>query len=450
MRRSYSSSISSSSRSPSLSPVSRSLSPVSRSLSPVSSCSSVSERDLDNDLLSLSTSSLRESNDTKDYILVIGGLGFIGSHTTLELLKDGQNVVVVDNMSNSFESAFNNIHRLARKHWASRGAACPDFKLHKVDYRSPIMRTVLGGYAIQDPALSTTRLSHITGVIHFAAYKSVEESTQRPLDYYLNNVAGMIELLILLGDFGIKNFVFSSSATVYGSVLSEDGEPVEEEQLVHHPTQRVDSNGQATSLTPGIKGLTSPYGRTKYFSEAILADVALADPSWRITALRYFNPVGCEPSGLLAEDPRQKPTNLFPVVCQVLSGERPALDIFGTDWDTRDGTAVRDYIHVVDLARGHLAALAAAGGRPSELAFRAYNLGTGSGSTVAEVVSCMEKAACRSIPVRRTGRRTGDVGFCVAATDRAMRELNWKTQLSLDDCAADTWRCLRLSGKVAA
>lgn len=302
-----------------------------------------------------------------------------------------------------------------------------------------MMRSVLGRYVVQDPARSATRLSHITGVIHFAAYKSVSESTERPLDYYLNNVAGMIELLVLLGDFGIKNFVFSSSATVYGSVLSEGGAPVGEEQLVHHETG---------TLTPGIKGLTSPYGRTKYFSEAILADVAAADPSWRITALRYFNPVGCEPSGLLAEDPRQKPTNLFPVVCQVLTGERSVLDVFGTDWDTRDGTAVRDYIHVVDLAQGHLAALAAAGKRPSELAFRAYNLGTGSGFTVAEVVSCMERAASRTIKTNLAPRRVGDVGFCVAATDRATQELGWKTQLSLDDCAADTWRCLCLSGKV--
>lgn len=419
-----------------------SLSPVStQALSPSSSCTSISERDLDNDLLSLSLDSL--PLETRDYILVIGGLGFIGSHTTLELLKDGYNVIIIDNMSNSFETAFTNIHHLATKHHLSRGTACPDLKLHKLDYRSPLLRTVLEQYAIRDPAApsaTSSRLSHITGVIHFAAYKSVSESTSQPLAYYLNNVAGLIEFLVLLGDLGIKNFVFSSSATVYGSVLSAGGAPVSEEQLVHH---------KIGSLTPGIKGLTSPYGRTKYFSEAILADVAAADPQWRITALRYFNPVGCEPSGLLAEDPRQTPTNLFPVVCQVLTGERPALDVFGTDWDTKDGTAVRDYIHVVDLARGHLAALAAAEKRPEELAFRAYNLGTGCGSTVAEVVSCMERAAGRKIKTNLAPRRVGDVGFCVAATGRAERELGWKTQLSLDDCAKDTWRCLMLAGKVA-
>ena len=406
----------------------------SPSVSPVSSRSSISGDDLDNDVVDLN------SPQDVDYILVIGGLGFIGSHTTLELLKEGYNVVVVDNMSNSHHSAFTNIQHLAGKFWESKGQACPQLKLHKADYRSHMMRTILGRYLIQDPALSTTRLCHIAGVIHFAAYKSVEESTKKPLQYYQNNLSGLIDLLAVLDDFGIQNFVFSSSATVYGSTLSKGGKPVREEQLVHHEAMNEDNT---TPLIPGVRGLTSPYGRTKYFGEAILADLAHSDPSWRITALRYFNPVGCEPSGTLSEDPRQKPTNLFPVTTQVLKGEAPALQIFGSDWDTCDGTAVRDYIHVVDLARGHLAALAAAESRPAEQAFRAYNLGTGRGSTVAQVVSSMENATSRSIPVQRTGRRTGDVGFCVASTERAERELGWTTQLSLDDCAADTWRCIR-------
>jgi UDP-glucose 4-epimerase len=407
----------------------------SPSVSLASSQSSICGSDLDDDFIDLN---LSQNADTRDYILVIGGLGFIGSHTTLELLKEGYNVVIVDNMSNSHDSAFTKIQRLASKYWASKGLACPRLKLHKVDYRSHVMRTILGHYVVQDPALSKTRLCHITGVIHFAAFKSVEESTKKPLEYYQNNVSGLIDLLAVLGDFGIQNLVFSSSATVYGSMLGSN-RAVSEEQLVHHET--VDEV-KRSPLVPGVRGLTSPYGRTKYFSEAILADVALADPSWRITALRYFNPVGCEPSGTLGEDPRQKPTNLFPVIAQVLKGERAALDIFGSDWDTRDGTAVRDYIHVVDLARGHLAALAAAGARPAEQAFRAYNLGTGQGSTVAQVVSSMERAASRSIPVRHSGRRIGDVGFCVASTERAERELGWKTQLSLDDCATDSWRSI--------
>jgi UDP-glucose 4-epimerase len=406
----------------------------SPSISPVSSRSSVSGDDLDNDSMDLNSP---PDVDTRDYILVIGGLGFIGSHTTLELLKEGYNVVVVDNMSNSHDSAFTNIQRLASKHWTSKGQASPDLKLHKADYRSPMMRTILGRYAVHDLALSETRLCHVTGVIHFAAYKSVEESIKKPLQYYQNNLSGLIDLLAVLGDFGIHNFVFSSSATVYGSTLGKSGKPVREENLVHHEALHTDNT---TPLVPGVRGLTSPYGRTKYFGEAVLADVAHSDPSWRITALRYFNPVGCEPSGTLGEDPRQKPTNLFPVVTQVLKGERSSLHVFGSDWETCDGTAVRDYIHAVDLARGHLAALAAAETRPAELAFRAYNLGTGKGSTVAQVVSSMEKAASRSIPVRQTGRRTGDVGFCVASTERAERELGWKTQRSLDDCATDSVR----------
>jgi len=411
----------------------------SSSISSGSSQSSISGDDLDKDFVDLN---LSQNADTRDYILVIGGLGFIGSHTTLELLEGGYNVVIVDNMSNSHYSAFTNVQRLASKYWASKGLACPHLKLHKADYRSDMMRTILGLYAVQDTALSATRLCHITGVIHFAAYKSVEESIRKPLQYYQNNVSGLIDLLAILGDFGIQNFVFSSSATVYGSTLSKGDTPVREQQLVHHEAEDVD----ATPLVPGVRGLTSPYGRTKYFSEAVLADVALADPSWRITALRYFNPVGCEPSGTLGEDPRQQPTNLFPVIAQVLQGQRASLDVFGSDWDTCDGTAVRDYIHVVDLARGHLAALAAAGSRPAEQAFRVYNLGTGKGSTVAQVVSSMERATSRSIPVRRSGRRTGDVGFCVASTELAERELGWKTQLSLDDCAADSWRRIRAVG----
>ena len=421
------------SQSPALSPSSR-----------TSSRSSISEAEFEN-VAELLSNDYVPTKAAKDYILVIGGLGYIGSHTTLELLKDGRNVIIVDNLTNSHESAFFNIQQLSSEHWAAQGLKSPTLKLHKLDYQSPFMRNVLRRYS--NP--TETRLSHITGVIHFAGYKSVEESIHKPLEYYLNNVVGFIQLLVLLGDFGIYNLVFSSSATVYGSNLNA-GKPLREEDLVHHPTTDVDENGLPFELTPGVKGITNPYGRTKYFCEAILADVARSNPLWRITALRYFNPVGCEPSGRLAEDPRQKPTNLFPVIAQVLTGEKPALDVFGSDWTTSDGTPVRDFIHVVDLARGHLAALATADARSSDRAFRAYNLGTGEGSTVAQVISCMEDAALRSIPVRYAGRRDGDVGVCVAATERASRELGWKTEKSLEECAADTWHCLCLSGKVAA
>lgn len=275
--------------------------------------------------------------------MVIGGLGYIGSHTTLELLKSGKNVIVVDNLSNAFESVFTRIQKLSKDFWSAQGKDAPHFKLHKLDYRSPLMRNVLGRYMIRTPNFGESRLSHITGVIHFAAYKSVSESIEKPLDYYQNNICGLVELLILLGDFGIYNFVFSSSATVYGTKANE-GKPLHEEHLVHFPELHT-ADGQQTQLVPGALGLTSPYGRTKYFGEAILADVAEANPSWRITALRYFNPVGCEETGLLGEDPRQKPTNLFPVISQVLTGKKPILEVFGSDWDTTDGTAVRDFIH---------------------------------------------------------------------------------------------------------
>ncbi|KAK4561668.1 hypothetical protein LTR86_004347 [Recurvomyces mirabilis] len=375
------------------------------------------------------------------YILVVGGLGYIGSHTCLELLKDGHNVIVVDSLSNSFESTLVSIRTLAAKHWAAQGRRSPSIDLYKIDYRSTSMRAVLGRYVLEN---DSNQLSSIRGVIHFAAYKSVEESTIRPLDYYLNNVAGLIDFLGLLEVFGIYNFVFSSSATVYGSTMNR-GAPLHEEHLVHHETKVEGGSGEMMHLVPGITGLTSPYGRTKYFCEAILADVAHANPAWRMTALRYFNPVGCEPSGMLGESPRQTPTNLFPVIAQVLTGKREVLSVFGTDWSSGDGTATRDFIHVVDLARGHLAALGTAMSRPDHHAFRAYNLGTGTGSTVAQVVSCLEAASSQSIPVKRVGRRTGDVGYCVAATARASTELGWRTQHSLAECARDTWHCLQMS-----
>jgi UDP-glucose 4-epimerase len=384
-------------------------------------------------------SPLEESDDgSLDYVMVVGGLGYIGSHTALELLKANYNVLIIDNLANAFESALQKIRKLADEHHARIGTNMPSLMFSKLDYRSSHMRTILGRYAVRDPY--STRLSHIKSVIHFAAHKSVEESISNPLDYYQNNVCGLVNLLILLEDFGIHNFVFSSSATVYG-LEAEKGQQLREEDLVHHNEEEVSTLGHIKRLVPGARGLTSPYGRSKYFSEAILADLALANPSWRITALRYFNPVGSEPTGLLGENPRHKPTNLFPVISEVLKGSRPVLQVFGADWEgSRDGTPVRDFIHVVDLARGHVAALAAAENR--QHAFRAYNLGTGKGSTVAEVIDSMQRASGRSIPVEYVGRRPGDVGYCVAATTRATKELNWQTERSLLECAEDTWRCL--------
>lgn len=283
-------------------------------------------------------------------------------------------------------------------------------------------------------APSLARRSRISGVIHFAAFKSVSESISRPIAYYRNNVCGLVDLVELLGQHGIRNFVFSSSATVYGT-KADTGRPLREEDLVHHSETYTDHNGEQIAAEPTVAGLQSPYARSKYFCEAILADIALSDPAWRIVALRYFNPVGCCSSGLLGEDPRQTPTNLFPVITHVLTGARSELDVFGTDWDTRDGTAVRDFIHVSDVARGHIAAL----GSTHEAPFRTFNLGSGTGTTVIEAVRSLEKAANQDIPVRWAGRRAGDVGFCVASNDRAFKELGWTAKESIQQCASDLW-----------
>jgi UDP-glucose 4-epimerase len=387
------------------------------------------------------------------FVLVIGGLGYIGSHTTLELLKEGYNVIVIDNLSNSYHSVLSSITRLAGEYCSSIGRSVPSLVFHELDYRSSSMRSILADYFLPKSFYSRqaqvpTPGTRISGVIHFAAYKAVEESIRSPLAYYQNNVCGLVDFVACLEDFGIKNFVFSSSATVYGS-KTNDGKPLREEDLVHRAGTYVNNDGAEIVTLPGVKGLSSPYGRTKYFCEAVLADIANADPSWNIIALRYFNPVGCHESGLLGEDPRQRPTNLFPVIATVLVGSKPALDIFGSNWDTRDGTAVRDFIHVVDLARGHIAALAAANIGTIQNSFRAYNLGTGRGSTVSEVVSAFERVSGREIPICHAGRRGGDVGFCVASTARVEKELAWKPERSLLDCASDTWNYICKSRDIA-
>ena len=376
------------------------------------------------------------------FILVIGGLGFIGSHTSLELLKAGYNVVIVDDLSNSFDGVFSKIRKLAAKHFHDLHRPMPALHFHKLDYRSHSMRFLLESYSDlesvspdgPDQSPSLARISQIKGVIHFAAFKSVSESISSPIAYYRNNVCGLVDLVELLVKHGIRNFVFSSSATVYGT-KADLGRPLREEDLVHHPETYVDDHNQTVTAEPTVAGLQSPYARSKYFCEAILADIAHSDPAWRIVALRYFNPIGCDPSGELGEDPKGTPTNLFPVITQVLTGARNELEVFGTDWDTRDGTAVRDFVHVCDVARGHVAALAA----PNEAPFRAFNLGSGTGTTVSEAVQSLEKAAGREIPVRLAGRRAGDVGSCVASNDRASTELGWSAKESIPKCASDLW-----------
>ncbi|KAI6779502.1 UDP-glucose 4-epimerase 5 [Emericellopsis cladophorae] len=377
-----------------------------------------------------------------EFILVIGGLGFIGSHTSLELLKAGKSVIIVDDLSNSYESVFTRIQTLAAKHYHGNRQKMPALHFHKLDYRSPSMEFLLESYSEWNtltsvsltPSTAQSKTSKIKGVIHFAAYKSVSDSIASPIAYYRNNVCGLVDLVELLGKHNIRNFVFSSSATVYGT-KADLGRPLREEDLVHHPETYTDGEGSPVTAEPVVAGLQSPYARSKYFCEAILADIAHADPAWRIVALRYFNPIGCDASGLLGEDPKGTPTNLFPVITQVLTGAREQLDVFGTDWQTRDGTAVRDFVHVSDVARGHVSALAS----KHDDAFRTFNLGSGTGTTVIEAVRSLEAAAAQPIPVSWAGRRAGDVGSCVASNERAFKELGWTTKESIPQCARDLW-----------
>jgi UDP-glucose 4-epimerase len=378
----------------------------------------------------------------REYIAVVGGLGYIGSHTCLELMKSGYNIVIIDNLSNSFRSVYTRLETLAKNYFETRCEPMPQMRLYVSDYRDEVaMRQILGEYVRPHtsshlPEGEARLESRIRGVIHFGAYKSVSESIQQPLKYYANNVAGLVEFCSILNSFQIKTFVFSSSATVYGSIANS-GLPLREEHCTHQEETFMDHDGATRTVVGGCTGLTNPYGRTKWMCEAILSDLALADPEWTILALRYFNPVGCDESGLLGEDPRGVPTNLMPVVLRVLSGISPVLDVFGTDYPTTDGTAIRDFIHVTDLARGHIAALAAAfDGRVSK-GFRTYNLGSGKGHSVLDVVNAVESASSSKIPLRILGRREGDVGICVAMPQRAEVELNWKTEKSLEACCRD-------------
>lgn len=367
------------------------------------------------------------------YILVTGGLGFIGSHTSLELLKAGYNVIIIDDLSNSFQTVFDRVQLLARRHHASQGTKCPNVQLHDVDYRNlSALRTLLDSHRISS-AWTPGQRSSIVGVIHFAAFKAVEESIRQPLKYYANNVSGLIDFTSVLGEYGIKNFIFSSSATVYGTIANK-GVPLKEEHCVHRPERFPDTESM---VEQGCTGITNPYGRTKWMCEAILSDLAASDPDWTIVALRYFNPIGCDESGLLGEDPKGIPTNLLPVVVKVMTGQYSELSMFGTDWDTPDGTAVRDFIHVSDLARGHIAALAAATKGELLENFRTFNLGTGNGNSVTDVVEAMESVSEKPIPRKAVGRRAGDVGSCVAMAGRSEGELRWKTEKTLRDACAD-------------
>ena len=324
-------------------------------------------------------------------VLVTGGAGYIGSHTILELLASGFEVTCIDNFCNSVPEALRRVERIAGR------------PVHLVE-----------GDIRDEAALSRAFSSApISAVIHFAALKAVGESVARPLDYYDNNVGGTIALLRACQRASVRRIVFSSSATVYGV---PERLPLTEDM----PLSAV-----------------NPYGATKIMVEQILRDACGADPQMSVVSLRYFNPIGAHESGLIGEDPRDIPNNVFPLVCQVAVGRRERLSVFGADWPTADGTGVRDYIHVVDLARGHVRALPYS---ESHRGFIAINLGTGRGTSVLELVHAFERVSGRAVPHSVTGRRAGDVAACWADPSLARELLGWTAERTLDQMCADGWR----------
>jgi UDP-glucose 4-epimerase len=324
-------------------------------------------------------------------VLVTGGAGYIGSHTCVCLLQAGHDVVVVDNLVNARPEALRRVQQIAGR----------PLTFHQVDL---LDREALGGVFAASP---------FDAVIHFAGLKAVGESVAQPLMYFHNNLTGTIHLLQAMAAAGVKDLVFSSSATVYGDPHAV---PITED----FPLSAV-----------------NPYGRTKLVIEDMLRDLHHADPSWNVLLLRYFNPVGAHESGRIGEDPRGIPNNLLPYVAQVAVGRLPGVRVYGGDYPTPDGTGVRDYIHVVDLAEGHLKALERLADRPGIVP---YNLGTGRGGSVLDVVKAFETASGRPIPYTITDRRPGDAAMCYADPTRANRELHWHATRDLDRMCADAWR----------
>ncbi|MGD0820260.1 MAG: UDP-glucose 4-epimerase GalE [Desulfomonilia bacterium] len=324
-------------------------------------------------------------------ILVTGGAGYIGSHTCLELLQAGHGVVVVDNLMNSKEESLKRVQEIAGRPLVFHCADLLDKK-----------------------ALEGIFVHHkIDAVIHFAGLKAVGESVRIPLMYYHNNITGTIILCEVMAEHSVKNIVFSSSATVYGNPASV---PIREDFPL---------------------GPTNPYGRTKLMIEEIFKDLYTSDPSWNIALLRYFNPIGAHKSGRIGEDPNGLPNNLLPNVAQVAVGRLPELKVYGNDYPTPDGTGVRDYIHVVDLAQGHLYALQRL---LTGCGVITYNLGTGRGYSVIEVVNAFERACGRKIRLQIMGRRDGDIATCYADPSSANRDLGWAAKRGMDEMCADTWR----------
>ncbi|CDG84595.1 UDP-glucose 4-epimerase GalE [Janthinobacterium agaricidamnosum] len=324
-------------------------------------------------------------------ILVTGGLGYIGSHTVVELLDAGHAVVVLDNLSNAAASVYERVCRIAGKR----------FEFIEGDVRDR---------AAVEAVFSAQR---IDAVIHFAGLKAVGESVQQPLRYYDNNVTGSLVLFESMAKFGVKTLVFSSSATVYGDPASV---PIFEDFPL---------------------SATNAYGRSKLMIEEMLRDLIRAEPDWRIALLRYFNPVGAHASGLIGEEPNGIPNNLLPYVAQVADGRRECLSVFGADYPTPDGTGMRDYIHVVDLALGHLKTLDKLAASPGIVT---YNLGTGRGYSVLDMVRAFEAASGRPVPYQVVARRPGDIAACYADAGLAQRELGWTAERDIDQMCADAWR----------
>jgi UDP-glucose 4-epimerase len=324
-------------------------------------------------------------------VLVTGGAGYIGSHTCVELLNAGFDVIVVDNLVNSKEEALKRVQELTGK----------SLTFYKTDLRNK-------------KALDDVFTKHeIDAVIHFAGLKSVGESVEIPLKYYHNNITGTLMLCEIMKEHNVKKMVFSSSSTVYGDPHTV---PIKEDFPLH---------------------ATNPYGRTKLMIEEILRDIHIADHDWSIALLRYFNPVGAHDSGRIGEDPNGIPNNLLPYISQVAVGKLQKLSVFGDDYPTHDGTGVRDYIHVVDLAVGHLKALEKIDTTNGVLT---YNLGTGKGNSVLDVVKAFEKASGKKIPYQIVDRRPGDIAKCFADPTKAIKELGWKAEKDIDDMCKSTWR----------
>ena len=325
-------------------------------------------------------------------ILLPGGAGYIGSHTAVELLNSGKEIVIIDNFSNSKPEVLDKIKIITGK----------DFKFYEMDYRDK---------EALDKVFSE---NNIEAVINFAGYKAVGESVQKPIEYYENNIGGCLAVLDVMRKYNCKKFIFSSSATVYGD---PEVIPITEECKVG--------------------GTTNPYGTTKLFIEQILKDVYASDNTMDICILRYFNPVGAHSSGLIGEEPQGIPNNLMPYVVRVAAGILPELSVFGNDYDTPDGTGVRDYIHVVDLAKGHVKALEKLDKENQGLYI--YNLGTGTGYSVLDMVKAFETSTGKEVKYKIVGRRAGDIATCYADPAKAREELGWVAEKTLEDMCRDSW-----------